>query len=58
MVNIMGADVLVTHGAEASATMVFAMLKLINSVTALQGLINPLRLGHAYVDQQTSFSSD
>ena len=34
MVNIMGADVLATQGARASATMIFTMLNRINSVPA------------------------
>ena len=32
IVNIMGADILVTQGAMASATMIFTMLNRINSV--------------------------
>ena len=34
MVNIMGADVLATQGAMASATMILTMLNQINSVPA------------------------
>ena len=34
MVNIMGADILVTQGARASATMLFALLDRINSIPA------------------------
>ena len=38
IVNIMGADVLATQGAKASATMIFTMLNQINSVPARKGL--------------------
>ena len=37
-VNIMGADVLATQGARASATMIFTVLNWINSVSAREGL--------------------
>ena len=37
MINILGADVLVTQGARASATMIFTLLNQINSVPERQG---------------------
>ena len=40
IVNIMGADVLATQGARASATMVLTVFNQINSVPARWGLIS------------------
>ena len=37
IVNIMGADVLATQGARASATMILAMLNQINLVSYIKG---------------------
>ena len=37
IVNIMGADVLETQGARASATMIFTVLNQINSVPHVKG---------------------
>ena len=38
IVNIMGADVLATQGAQASATVIFTMLERINAGPAREGL--------------------
>ena len=58
IVNIMGADVLVTQGARASAAMILTLLNWINSVPACYGLTHWGRVTHICVSRLTITGSD